>query len=471
MGKLFGTNGVRGFANQDMNAELAMKLGRALGTFLKQGDAVLVGRDTRTSGPMLVAALTAGLQSAGVHVYDAGIIPTPALQYRVKTSRRFAAGAVVTASHNPPEFNGIKFIDPDGTEMRSDKEDAIEALYFDNSADISSREDAPQRVGKFRDVSWNEIGQSHEEPGVNDAYVDAILQKVDVEAIRRRKLTVVLDTSNGAGSLTAPFLLRRMGVHVITMNAQVDGTFPGHPSEPTPENVKDLVTATKAFGADLGVVQDGDADRCVFIDEKASYIDGNRTLALMAGYAVEKNGGNGLIATPVSSSGIVEEHVMAKGGRVAYTRVGAPIVARYMMDHKALFGGEENGGLIWPEFQHCRDASMTLAKIVEAIAVSGKPLSVLLAELPSAVSVKKKLECPNDRKQKALDGFAKAHANDKVDRTDGVKVYTSEGWVLVRPSGTEPIFRVYAEAKDAGTAEALAAKSLAEIREIIAKSG
>lgn len=473
MGKLFGTNGVRGFANQDMNAELAMRLGRALGSFLKKGDSVLVGRDTRTSGPMLVAALTAGLQSAGVHVYDAGIIPTPALQYRVKTSRRFAAGspggdaasepsqgfaagAVVTASHNPPEFNGIKFIDPDGTEMRSDKEDAIEALYFDK---------------KFRDVAWSEIGQSHVEPGVNDAYVDAILQKVDVEAIRRRKLTVVLDTSNGAGSLTAPFLLRRMGVHVITMNAQVDGTFPGHPSEPTPENVKDLVTATKAFGADLGVVQDGDADRCVFIDEKANYIDGNRTLALMAGYAVEKNGGKGLIATPVSSSGIVEEHVKAKGGQVAYTRVGAPIVARYMMDHKALFGGEENGGLIWPEFQHCRDASMTLAKIVEAIAVSGKPLSALLAELPSAVSVKKKLECPNDRKQKALDGFAKAHASAKVDRTDGVKVYTNEGWVLVRPSGTEPIFRVYAEAKSAEVAEALANKSLAEIRDIIAKAG
>ena len=455
MGKLFGTNGVRGFANQDMNAELAMKLGRALGSFLQKGDAVLLGRDTRTSGPMLAAALTAGLQSTGVEVYDCGVVPTPALQYRVKTSRRFAAGIVITASHNPPEFNGIKFIDPDGTEMRSDKEDAIEALYF---------------ADKFRNVAWSEIGQLHHEPGVNDAYVDAILQKVDVAAIRRRKLTVVLDTSNGAGSLTAPILLRKMGVHVVTMNAQVDGTFPGHPSEPTPENVKDLVTATKAFGADLGVVQDGDADRCVFVDEKASYIDGNRVLALMAGYAVEKSKG-ALVATPVSSSGIVEEHVKAKGGRLAYTRVGAPVVARYMMDNKAVFGGEENGGLIWPEFQHCRDASMTLAKIVELLATSGRPLSALLAELPSAVSVKKKLECPNDRKQKALDGFAKAHEKDKVDRTDGVKVYTSEGWVLVRPSGTEPIFRVYAEAKTTETAEALAARSLAEIKEIIARAG
>jgi phosphomannomutase/phosphoglucomutase len=470
MGHLFGTNGVRGYANKDMNVELAMDLGRALGSFSKPGESVLVGRDTRTSGPMLVSALTAGLQSAGIHVHDAGIVTTPALQYAIKTrAGRFAAGAVVTASHNPPEFNGIKFIDPDGTEMRSDKEDAIEALYF---------------AKKFRHAPWADIGQTLPELGVNDAYVDAIVSKVDVEAIRRRKLTVVLDTSNGAGSLTAPFLLRKLGVHVITMNAQVDGTFPGHPSEPTPENVKDITNIVRALGADLGVVQDGDADRCVFIDEKANYIDGNRTLALMAGYVVsQKKMGPGvpagasstqhvvpLVVTPVSSSGIIEEYVKAKGGTLQYTRVGAPIVARYMMEHKAVVGGEENGGIIWPELQHCRDASMTMAKVIELLAVSTQPFSALLAEVPTAASVKMKLDCPNERKTRALDAFAKAHANDRVDRTDGVKVYTSEGWVLVRPSGTEPIFRVYAEAKSAEVAEALAAKSLAEIQAIIARS-
>ena len=472
MGKLFGTNGVRGYANQDMNAELALRLGRALGAHLKKGERVLVGRDTRTSGPMLAAAFSAGLQAAGVHVHDAGVVTTPALQYRVKTSggrfaagagradgssapsQGFAAGAIVTASHNPPEFNGIKFIDPDGTEMRASREDQIEDVYFGE---------------RFRDVPWADIGQWHTEPGVNDAYVDAILTKVDVEAIRRAKLTVVLDTSNGAGSLTAPFLLRKMGVHVITLNAQPDGTFPGHPSEPTPENVKDLVAAVKAFGTNLGVVQDGDADRCVFIDEKGTFLDGNRVLALMAGHVVSQRKG-GLVVTPVSSSSIIEENVKAKGGTIAYTRVGAPVVARYMMDHGAVVGGEENGGIIWPEFQHCRDASMTLAKVVELLATSGKPLSALLAEVPTAASVKKKLECPNDKKAKALDGFAQAHAKDRVDRTDGVKVYTSEGWVLVRPSGTEPIFRVYAEAKTHDVAEELAARSLAEIKGIIQRA-
>lgn len=460
MGKLFGTNGVRGYANEDMNAELAMKLGHALGTFLNEGDTVLVGRDTRTSGPMLSNALIAGLQAAGVSVRDCGVVPTPALQLRVKHSNgKFAAGAVVTASHNPPEFNGIKFIDPDGTEMRSDKEDAIEDVYFS---------------GKFRHAHWSKIGQVGEEPGVNETYVDACISHVDVEAIKRAKLTVALDTSNGAGSLTAPWLLRKLGAHVITLNAQPDGTFPGHPSEPTPENVKDLLASIKAFGANLGVVQDGDADRCVFVDDKGNYVMGDRVLALMAGYAAKRSVEGGtrepLVVTPVSSSSIVEEHVKANGGRVEYTRVGAPIVARHMKDHKAVFGGEENGGLIWPEHQYCRDASMTLAKVLELVATSGKPLSQLLAEVPTASLMKKKVECANDKKQAALDGFAKAHAKDKVDRTDGVKVYMPEGWVLVRPSGTEPIFRIYAEAKTPEAAEQLADRSLAEIREIIAKA-
>jgi phosphomannomutase/phosphoglucomutase len=203
----------------------------------------------------------------------------------------------------------------------------------------------------------------------------------------------------------------------------------------------------------------------------------------MAGYAVERSKGGPdasagtsssprrdvapLVVTPVSSSGIIEEHVKAKGGRVAYTRVGAPVVARSMMDYGAVLGGEENGGIIWPEFQHCRDASMTLAKVLELLATSGKPLSELLSKLPTASSVKRKLECPDAKKARALDAFAKAHAKDRVDTTDGVKVYTPEGWVLVRPSGTEPIFRVYAEAKTREQAEALAERSLAEIGRII----
>ncbi len=454
MGKLFGTNGVRGVANADMSPELALALGKALGTVLPEGSLVLVGRDTRTSGPMLAGALAAGLASAGVRVLDAGVCPTPALQYRVKSSGRFAAGAVVTASHNPPEFNGIKFIDADGTEYPAEKEDRVEAVFFSAA---------------FRAAPWSDLHEVREEPGVNADYVASILRAVDADAIRRRRFRVVLDTSNGAGGLTAPYLLRELGCHVVTLNAQPDGTFPGHHSEPTPENVSDLVKGVTAFGADLGVVHDGDADRAVFVTETGEYVLGDRTLCLAAAHAVKRAKG-GVVVTPVSSSSIVEEAVIANGGRVVYTRVGAPIVARRMMRERAILGGEDNGGVIWPEFQHCRDASMTMAKMLEIMALDGKPLSRLLAELPQAFLEKGKVQCPNDRKAAALAAFAQAHRGDRVDATDGVKVYTDAGWVLVRPSGTEPIFRVYAEAKTPQEAKELAERSLREIREIIARA-
>jgi len=276
----------------------------------------------------------------------------------------------------------------------------------------------------------------------------------------------VLDTSNGAGGLTAPYLLTKLGCHVVTMNAQPDGTFPGHDSEPTPDNVKDLVKSVAAFGADLGVVQDGDADRCVFVDEKGHYQYGDRTLAIIAGQIVRAKRG-GTVVTPVSSSTAIEDYVKANGGKVVYTRVGAPVVARKMIEIKADFGGEENGGLIFPEFQYCRDASMALAKVLEIIAKTSKPLSALAAEVPAYALHKAKVTCPDAKKAAVLAAFAKAHAAGKVDTTDGVKVYTSEGWVLVRPSGTEPIVRVYAEAKTAEAASALAEKSLKEIQALV----
>ncbi|MHB8605146.1 MAG: phosphoglucosamine mutase [Thermoplasmatota archaeon] len=458
MGKLFGTNGVRGLANVEMTPELAMKLGRAFASTLPEGSRVLVGRDTRTSGPVLVAALAAGLAASGARVADAGIVPTPALQLAVR-DRAFAAGAVVTASHNPPEFNGIKFIDDDGTEFPPEKEDAVETLFF---------------AERFRSAPWRSLGGVDPEPAVNDDYVRGVVAHVDVEKIRARKFTVALDTSNGAGGLTAPFVLAALGCRVITLNAQLDGTFPGHNSEPVPENVQDLIRTTKAAGADLGVVQDGDADRCVFVTEKGEYVFGDRTLTLAASEAVRaakaKGAARPLIVTPVSSSSIVEEAVAAAGGRLEYTRVGAPIVARKMIATKATLGGEDNGGVIWPDFQYCRDASMTMAKILEILAHRGKPLSLLLDALPTAALVKLKTKCPNDKKERALVALAAAHQGEKVDTTDGVKIYSKEGWVLVRPSGTEPIFRVMAEAKTEDAAQAIAKRAMVEIEAIIARA-
>ncbi|MBI4393231.1 MAG: phosphoglucosamine mutase [Euryarchaeota archaeon] len=470
MGRLFGTNGVRGLANVEITPELALAVGRSFGTYVmaqwpprpaKGGEngpvtaapRVLVGCDTRTTNEMLKAAAISGLLSTGCAVEDCGVVPTPALQYAVK-SFGFAGGLIITASHNPPEFNGIKIMDSDGSEMPRDKEALVEDAYFSK---------------KFNEAHWKSIRTDMALPGVNAHYVNGVIGQVDAKAIRERAFTVVLDTSNGAGSLTAPLVLTGLGCRVVTLNAQPDGTFPGHPSEPTPENVADLISTVKAVGADLGVVQDGDADRAIFVDEKGAYVMGDRTLALMAGYVVKAKKG-GVVVTPVSSSSGVEDVVKANKGRIEYTAVGSPVVAKRMKEVKAVFGGEENGGLIFPEHQHCRDGSMSMAKMLELLAKEKKPLSQLIAATPRYSLYKTKLQCPDAKKEKAIKAYLAANKGTKVDATDGAKVYFDEGWVLVRPSGTEPLFRVFAEAKTDEAAKRLGETERERIEAIIGEA-
>lgn len=445
---LFGTNGVRGIVNETLTPELALRLGRAIGTHAG-GGRVLVGGDTRLSTPMLKQALAAGLASAGCRVLDGGVAPTPALQYALHEGG-FDAGAIVTASHNPPEFNGIKAVGPDGMELRRDEEEEIEAIYYEE---------------RFRAAAWEQLRAPEALPGVNERYVEGVLRAVDRDAIARRAPRVVVDCSNGAACLTSPLLLRRLGCRVVALNAQPDGAFPGHPSEPTPENALQLQAAVGALRADLGCLHDGDADRAVFVDEGARYVLGDHSLTLLAAEAVRRRKG-GLVVTPVSSSMAVEDMVRAAGGRVLYTRVGSPSVAHAMKEHGAVFGGEENGGVIFPEHQLVRDGLRSVAAVLELLAREGEPLSSLLAQVPRYANVKLKVACPEERKADVLARFAKAQRG-RVDATDGVKVFLPEGWVLVRPSGTEPFVRVFAEAKDEAAARRLAEEKKREVEAIV----
>jgi phosphomannomutase / phosphoglucomutase len=425
--RLFGTNGVRGIANQDMGPQLALDLGKAIGEYMR-GE-VALGTDTRTSAHILKNTLASGLMSSGSNVLDLGTLPTPALQYYVKR-HQVSGGVMVTASHNPPEFNGVKCVDADGTEMPRYKEERIEEIYFRRS---------------FTPRPWKEVGQMREEGGVIEEYLSSILSNVDVHRIKESHLTVVLDCANGAGSVTAPALLDRLDVRAITLNCNPMGTFPGHPSEPTPENLGDLIAMVAESSADLGIAQDGDADRAILVDGEGNYIYGDRSLALVAGYMVEGRGGT--VVTPISSSSCVEEVVRRAGGELVYTKVGAPIVARKMMEIGAVFGGEENGGLIFPNHQHCRDAAMALAKVLEIVARKGA-LSDLLAEIPSYFLDKRRIPCPDELKQELLDEVVEKEGNRRVDTTDGAKIYFEDGWTLIRPSGTEPLIRIYSEARE-----------------------
>jgi phosphomannomutase/phosphoglucomutase len=454
MTRLFGTNGIRGIVNQEMNNELALGIGTALGTYLKQTitrPRLAIGTDARLSNSMLKSAIIAGLLSTGCDIIDVGLVPTPTLQYTIK-EKKFDSGVIITASHNPPQFNGIKGAASDGIEFSKDVEEEIEKIYFSRQYSLAT---------------WRDIGTYSIWDGAINTYIQGILSIVDVTLIKKQKFHVVLDCGNGAGSLVAPILLRKLGCKVTELYCEPDGRFPGHNSEPIPENLTTLLQTVHEVGASFGIAQDGDADRAIFVDENGTYIWGDKSLSLVGKYINGKKKG-GVVVTPVTTSTCFEDVIREKGGSVIYTKVGSPVVARVMEEKNAVFGGEENGGLIFPEFQYCRDSAMSLAKILEILAKEKRSLSELIAEIPSYEMYKTKITCPNEKKERVMNLVVEQVKGNKdvtnIDRTDGVKLFVKDGWVLIRPSGTEPIFRLFVEAKEKQRAEQLVAtyKNLVE---------
>ena len=447
--RLFGTNGVRGVVNTEaMDCRFATRLGNAIGSFMK--GAVLIGTDARTSSEMLKAACAAGIMAAGCDVLDCGVLPTPALQYSVKVRDDIAGGVVITASHNPPEFNGIKCVDRDGTEMARSNEERIEQIFHEKSSLMAT---------------WDSIGRRKPYHGAIPEYRDAIISQVDGEAIRKADLRVALDCSNGAGAKVTPQVLELLDVDYVTLNADLNGAFPGHNSEPTPDNARDLIDLVGRGGFDLGIIHDGDADRTIFVDDAGAYMYGDRSLAVAAYNACNENGG-GLVVTTVGSSRCVEDAVRMANGSIMFTRVGSPVVARAMIEHNAVFGGEENGGLIFPSLQYCRDGAMAVAKLIEIVAKNG-PMSELQAKIPAYSQYKTKIACPKDRKEAVMKGIVDSAENERVDRTDGVKILFDDGWVLVRPSGTEPIVRIFSEAKSPDRAKEIAERFKKQVADAV----
>jgi len=437
---LFGTNGVRGIANEYITPEVAVNLARCLGTYMGSKGTVAIGCDTRISGHMLKSAAVAGALSTGLSVIDVGIVPTPSILYYV---RDFAdAGIIVTASHNPRQYNGIKFIAGDGSEFSRDAEKDIEKIYSS---------------GKYSTVSWEKTGRFRNEPGTNEYYVRNIIKSVNAEAIRSRKFKVVADTGCGAGSLTLPFLLRELGCQVLTLEAQLDGTFPWRNPEPLPESLTELTSLVKMTGADLGVAHDGDADRVVFVDENGQFVNDDVLLAMIAKYMVEHE--KGPLVTPVSSSQRMVDVAKEEGVKLYWTAVGSINVARKMMEVNAVFGGEGNGGLIFPKHQYCRDGAMGCAKVLEILA-GGKKLSDLEKSVPQYFNEKTKVPAENTHATMEIVKNEASGLGYKMDTTDGVKIWYDDGWVLMRPSGTEPIFRIFAEAKNQKRAEELMQEGL-----------
>lgn len=443
--KLFGTFGVRRTANNALTPEFASRLAASYGT-LVQGK-VAIGGDTRTTTPMIKHAIIAGLMSSGCDVVDLGILPTPTVQYAVRNY--YDGGIIVTASHNPSKYNGMKFVDKDGIGLEDEDEIAIENMYFDAE---------PKRA------SWKVIGNLFSNDKIIEEYIEEVLKRVDVKAIKKAKLKVVLDCGSGAGCFTAPYILQRLGCELITLNSQADGFFPGRDPEPIESNLSDLINTVKDLGADIGIAHDGDADRTICIDEKGNFVLGDKSFSLVEKRMLkEKNEErlhkdvNNIIVTTVATSTAIYDIANENNGEVITTAVGDLLVARKLMEENGLFGGEENGGLIFPDFVYGRDAALSSAKVLEIMATENKALSELVSELPVYYSEKMKFECPNDKKQAVMNKIADEVSNGyEVNTTDGVKIFKDNGWVIIRPSGTEPIFRCFSESDSQKKATAMA---------------
>ncbi|MCJ7633189.1 phosphoglucosamine mutase [Candidatus Bathyarchaeota archaeon] len=435
---LFGTNGIRGIVNQDLTPEFAAKVGAAIGTYFGKSN-ILIGYDARTSNILLSRAIAAGAMSCGCNIHDTGCAPTPAIQYAVKHFGMDGA-IIVTASHNPPEYNGIKVVAKDGVEIVKGEEEKIEDAFFDD---------------KFSRTPWSDVGKLEVFPGIIEAYKKAVKSQVDVKAIQKRHFKVVVDPANSVGALVTPDLLRELGCKTTTINANLDGHFPGRTSEPRPDTLTQLSAAVKAFGADLGVAHDGDADRCIFADETGEVILGDKTGAIIIDWVLEKHP-KAVVVTPVSSSKMVEDIVKKHDSEVVWTEVGSTVVSRRMLEVDSVISMEDNGGIFYGPHQPVRDGAMSVALMLNIMADRAKPLSKLIGELPKYSIIKERVEVPNEKKKQVLEKILEETKGLERLTMDGVKVTFGQATVLIRPSGTEAIYRVVVEANDDKLARELA---------------
>ncbi|MCK5410022.1 MAG: phosphoglucosamine mutase, partial [Candidatus Heimdallarchaeota archaeon] len=354
----------------------------------------------------------------------------PLVQFAVKYLHA-NMGVVVTASHNPPQFNGLKIIDYDGIEIDIRKQLKIEEIF---------------EKEQFTYVLWNESG-SVTRMDLKQEYIDQIIQLVNTDNIQKKRMSVVVDTGNGAGSVVTPELLRQLGVRVITLNGNLDGRFPGRGSEPTLEKLTEMSKITLQSKCNFSVAHDGDADRAIFGDEKGNIFFGDKSITLFEKWFM-RNHENKQFVTPISSSSAVVDIADEMGGKVIWTPVGCIFVSREMISKNILLGGEENGGLFYGLHQSVRDLAMAAALMANILAETEKTFSELVLELPKYFQKKNKLPCPNELKKNVMNHIV-ASIPETVELVDldGVKLIYDEGWILIRPSGTEPIFRIFVEAK------------------------
>lgn len=434
---IISVSGIRGIVGQSLGPNQACDFGMAFGSFLKQQNPdtpvkIIIGRDSRPSGPMVAAAVSAGLMATGCQPVDLGIVTTPGAALMVRYLK-CAGGIVITASHNPVQYNGIKFLRHDGIAFPADHAKEIHQLFYKKEFNLQNAQNV---------ASGSTNSKTHA------VHIDTVLQLCDKTLIASKRFRVVLDSINGAGCVVTAQLLSELGCELIHLNGRPDGLF-AHTPEPTADNLAELGPEITRHKAAIGFAQDPDADRLAIIDEKGTYIGEEYTLALVAKYIFSKK--TGTAAVNLSTSRMIDDLARDAGATVIRTPVGEAHVANTMVENNCIIGGEGNGGVIDLRVVPVRDSLLGIVLVLQLLAETGKTVSQLVAEIPSYHMIKTKFPCPQDHAATVLDRVVshfKSQSgikNTKIDTRDGIRVDLPQGWVQIRASNTEPIVRLIAE--------------------------
>ena len=448
MAKFFGTNGIRGVFSENFTLEFVHDMTLAIGTYFAR-EPILIGFDGRESSPVICKVISSALNSIGINCNVAGIVPTPCLEFAVKTLG-YSGGIMITASHNPPQYNGIKPAAKDGVEISREDELIIEDIYTQKSW-IKNAD------------NWGETGR---EERTVETYLKGIISHVDSKLIESKNFKVVLDLGNGVQAVSAPDFCKMLHCETLLVNQNIDGSFPGRGSEPTPQNLSELSKTVVENNADFGIAFDGDGDRSIFCDNKGNVLTGDKSALLLTQHILKKNP-NSLIITCLNSGSNIEVMAEKFNSKVIRTKVGSVEVSRKMVATDALIGFEENGGFMYGKHNQVRDGCMALALMLELLA-TGKSLSDEIDSLPPSFTTKDKVSCSAENASKLIISLKEKFPSS--DTTDGIKItIDSKNWVMIRSSGTEPIVRIYAEAKSQEKLDTLMSEYIKKVKSIISR--
>jgi phosphomannomutase len=453
---MIGVSGMRGTIGGTLTPAIISTMASAFAVYLKRTQTpangkhfkVVFGRDSRPSGHWVRDAAAAALVASGIELVDLDIVTTPGVAMMVKWTNA-DAGVIATASHNPIQWNGLKFLNRDATALPPEQADQIIALYNQSATDFSRVENL---------IPPKKNTETHA------LHIKKVLDYVDVLGISAKRYKVVVDSVNGAGCITSATMLSKLGCQLIHMNATPDGQF-AHEPEPTEKNLVTLSEEVKRQHAHVGFAQDPDADRLAIVDENGRYIGEEYSLALAAKLILGKK--PGIAVTNLSSSRMLDDIAAANGSTVIRTAVGEANVVKAMLANNATIGGEGNGGVIDTRIVPGRDSLVGMAFVLQLMASTGQSLSQLVAEIPRYEIVKTKFECRREDANKVVEVLKREFANEKVDTQDGIRIDWDKAWVHARPSNTEPIMRIIAEAPDRAAAQAYIDRVQAVVRKVL----